>query len=300
MIMAVTSGSSYAQMKSHHTQNFYGGIGTAHALTDIGGGVLPKNFGPADINIESTGFVLQGGYEWRLQPRISLGGELNMGFIRGDDKYAESETRNARNLSFRTGFTELTGLAKFYLLEEKRHRSYHMRGLRRKHHQHLNAYVFVGVGGMYFNPKAKYQGSWVALQPLGTEGQGIAPGTEKYSRLTLTFPVGFGIKYNLDDVSHLTLRASYHYTRTDYLDDASTLYYNNDEILAERGEVAAALANRSEPDYPFSKHGSIRGNPEVLDGFTLINVAYHRRIKAKKSFHKKYWKHAKRRPKVKF
>ena len=32
---------------------------------------------------------------------------------------------------------------------------------------------FVGVGGFYFNPKAKYEGKWVSLQPLGTEGQGL-------------------------------------------------------------------------------------------------------------------------------
>lgn len=291
----------YGQMKAHHSQYISGGLGLAQTLTDIGGAATPKTIGPGDINWEATGIIFQGGYEWRWNPWISFGGELNFGYLRGDNKYGENINKLARNLSFRTGFVELGGIVKFYLKEERNLRTHYLKGLRRgSPFKRFNVYFMTGFGGMYFNPKANYNGKWVALQPLGTEGQGIIPGTKKYSRFTVSIPVGAGIKYNINKLGHLTFRVSYHYLMTDYLDDVSGLYYDNDAIREQYGDMVADLANRSDPDYLHSQAGSIRGNPLKRDGYMIVNLAYHKRLKMKKSFHRKHHKHVTRGKKLKF
>ena len=293
---------SYGQMRSHHSQFISGGLGIGQALSDLGGSATRNSFGPSDINWEATGVLFQGGYEWRWNPWISFGGELNFGYLRGDDRFGENEAKLARNLSFRTGIVELSGQVKFYLFEERNIRTHHLKGLKRQGSllKRFNLFAVSGVGVMYFNPKAKYNGSWVALQPLGTEGQGIDPGTKKYSRFTFSIPVGMGIKYNVDKMSHLTLRASYHFLFTDYLDDVSDLYYDNDAIREAYGDVAADLANRSDPDYLHSQKGSIRGNSQARDGFVVINLAYHKRLKMKRAFQRKHHKRLTRGRKLRF
>ena len=35
-------------------------------------------------------------------------------------------------------------------------------------------YFFAGITYMRMNPKAEYEGEWIELQPLGTEGQGTS------------------------------------------------------------------------------------------------------------------------------
>ena len=58
-------------------------------------------------------------------------------------------------------------------------------------------YVTGGAAVFTFNPKAEYNGEWVALQPLGTEGQGLPqyPDRKKYSLIRwLHFGVVFQMR----------------------------------------------------------------------------------------------------------
>ena len=53
---------------------------------------------------------------------------------------------------------------------------YDLRGVKGTKSSRVGFYLFAGVGGFYFDPKAQFQNTWVRLKPLGTEGQGLEGG----------------------------------------------------------------------------------------------------------------------------
>ena len=60
----------------------------------------------------------------------------------------------------------------------------------------VSPYGILGIGFLVFNPQAKYKGTWVDLQPLRTEGQGLVAGRPApYSLIQFIIPVGFGIQW---------------------------------------------------------------------------------------------------------
>jgi hypothetical protein len=89
--------------------------------------------------------------------------------------------------------------------------------------------------------------------------------------------LGFGLSKKVWNYWMLGLEFSYRKTFSDYLDDVSTVYYNNDRIYAERGEMAAYLADPSHGFYyddngnkvPLNStgEGMQRGDPEDKDAF---------------------------------
>ncbi|HIA13207.1 MAG TPA: hypothetical protein EYN69_14245, partial [Flavobacteriales bacterium] len=99
----------------------------------------------------------------------------------------------------------------------------------------------------WHNPKAKYQGKWEALQPLGTEGQGVILGLKQYNRVQAQLSSGLGFYYTFKRKWRLGWELGTRWTFTDYLDDVSTRYV--DPALLQdgtpTGDMAAALSNRT-------------------------------------------------------
>lgn len=140
-----------------------------------------------------------------------------------------------RNLSFRTTLLEFGLMGEFNIL------GYQPYALSRP----FSPYVFVGFAATKFNPKARYQGDWVELQPLGTEGQGMSGFDSPYKKLTFAVPFGIGVKYALTDKLNLGLELGARPSFSDFLDDVSGNYVSYPELLAGNGELAAALGNRT-------------------------------------------------------
>ncbi|MBK7970811.1 MAG: hypothetical protein IPK08_18870 [Bacteroidetes bacterium] len=66
-------------------------------------------------------------------------------------------------------------------------------------------------------------------------------------------------------------------TFTDYIDDASKTYYDNNEILSFNGAVAAAMADKSDQEFPYiTAAGQQRGDPRDKDAymFAIISINY--------------------------
>lgn len=100
--------------------------------------------------------------------------------ISAADTDSQYETRRIRNLSFRTDIIEISFMAEYNIL-----------GYQPVYDNKIwSPYIFAGLTGFYFNPKALYQGNWEALQPLGTEGQGMLPNKDPYSRIHFAIPMG--------------------------------------------------------------------------------------------------------------
>jgi hypothetical protein len=143
-------------------------------------------------------------------------------------------------------------------------------------------YFFGGVAVFKFNPYTFDENNEKTyLQPLSTEGQGIEGYSVKPYKLTqLSLPFGGGIKYAFSDRVRLGVELGIRKTFTDYLDDVSTNYAGEDDLLAARGAQAVALAYRGDevsngnPDYP--EKGAMRGGAENLDlyYFTGLHLTF--------------------------
>ena len=216
---------------------------------------------------------------------FAMKGALTWGMWEGDDKHSRTERfmddawyRSYRNLHFRSHVLELsiTGEVNF------------MRYLPGSGSKWISPYLVAGVSFVYFNPKALYNGEWVALQPLGTEGQGMSqyPDRRRYSLLQPAIPVGIGVKMNVSRHLTLGIEMAHRFTFTDYLDDVSKTYVSQQEFVGfygeQRGIKAYEISRRSteiDPENTYgyiTKPGEVRGNPGSNDSyvFTMVSVSY--------------------------
>jgi hypothetical protein len=206
---------------------------------------------------------------------FSLKAQFYHGVISGNDaNFTNDPGMLERNLSFRSNVYELSLQGEVSLLRMGRKKRHWNKYLQK---YLASAYLFGGVGGFYFNPKAKYQGEWHELQPLGTEGQGLPGHDEKYNRLQVCLPFGFGLKLQPTDRATIGLEFGFRKTFTDYLDDVSSNYPNLNE-LGEHNPIAASLSYRGGEvsDLPKNPSGTARGSVKFMDMYFFggITVGY--------------------------
>jgi hypothetical protein len=106
-------------------------------------------------------------------------------------------------------------------------------------------YLFGGVGIFNYSPEGRFEDTFVELQPLGTEGQGL-PGYEAPYQLTqFMIPLGLGAKMTLNNKITLGFEIGARKLFTDYFDDISGAEVNYRDILRGNGTLAAQLSNKS-------------------------------------------------------
>lgn len=259
------------------------GIGVSNFLGDLGGA---NDIGtPFLRDVEAKAFRPAGSifYQYNFKRFISINVSLAAGELRGDDKWLSDVmpskfwSRHYRNLNFKSPFVELTLMAHFDLLRYKK--IY-------KSHSYFTPFIGAGIGIFYMNPKANYNGAWIPLQPLGTEGQGLPGHRAKYSLIQPNFPISIGFKYQYNKHWKFTLECIHHITLTDYIDDVSTSYVNPTELYnnysPEQASLIYALSRRSielDPDNTYgamTAPGQQRGDPKDKDSYfmVLFKVSY--------------------------
>ena len=216
---------------------------------------------------------------------VAFRGAFTYTQFEGDDKLANTKElrddawyRNYRNLHFKSHAFEVSAMVEVNLMK-------YVPGSSRFK---FAPYVFTGIAMLRFNPKAKYYGEWVELQPIGTEGQGMPqyPDRHKYSLFQPTLPIGIGLKYNINKYLSLGIEFGHRFTFTDYIDDVSTTYVSEQEFIDfdgyDKGSMAYDLSRRSSEIDPEETYGAVttpgevRGNPGGKDGylFSSVTVTY--------------------------
>jgi len=266
------------------------GIGFTNFLGDLGGRDQIGTNGVRDLEMILTRPAVHLGFRYRKNPILSFKLNLNYGRVAGRDSLTREEFRRNRNLSFRSPIFETSIQAEISVLQLKSTKSrYKLSGVRGKSGIDINVYLFGGIGGFYYNPKGLLGGRWWDLQPIGTEGQGIAASRTPYKRFQACFPFGVGFRVPLSD-RNWTIGFEYgmRITTTDYIDDVSTTYFSPTLIAQKYGEVAALLSNRADPASDgFIKGSAVtgqqRGDATDRDAymFGLITLTY--RLKSGKS-----------------
>lgn len=200
--------------------------------------------------------------EARLLTKVSARVELSRYIIRGHDKHApDSSYAKQRNLSFRSENWELSVMGIFYMRKYKG--PYHKRWT-------IDPYLLAGFGTTFISPTAELAGEAFNLYQLETEGT-------SYSRFTMVFPVGAGLKFKVNPFLNFITEFSYRFTLSDYLDDVSGKYPEN---YSELDVTTQLLSNRKdEVDVVHQEAydnllvpGGPRGEPSDKDAYLFLNL----------------------------
>lgn len=196
--------------------------------------------------------------KYELTDKIFIRSGFSFGSLAAFD--ADNKAKNVpRNLNFRTALQEYSLGLEYHFVNLEAGR--------------LSPYVFAGGGVFHYNPYTYHNTSAgvekVYLQPLGTEGQGLSqyPDRKPYKLTQFCIPYGVGIKYQLTCNLNVGFEFRHTKTFTDYIDDVSKTYVNQDALRAAHGQVAVDLAWRQD-EYngsPYPATDKPRGNPGQAD-----------------------------------
>ncbi len=251
---------------------------------------------------------------------LTLRGNAVFGQISGDDQNFKDVvafthkdaadnpvniTRGQRNLNFRSNIVEFSAIGEWNLLgfeESTRTRPY-------------TPFLFAGIGVFKFNPMSQfnyidglrdatgalvhnpqlqqYDGQWVELQTLSTEGQKTTKfnDSKRYNLTQVSMRLGVGFKQQVDDYWAYGIEFGMRKTFTDYLDDVSMDYVDDQIVGGANGYLAAAMKDRSAEQInpntglPYEKFymGNPRGSMKGSDYYMFLNFTITRKIMGGKS-----------------
>ncbi|HYE55955.1 MAG TPA: hypothetical protein VD996_13985 [Chitinophagaceae bacterium] len=273
---SLTYTSSYSQLSAG--TYWEGGltIAPSNFLGDLGGNAGKGTTFLKDNNFSMTRFFAGGFIAVHPSELFAARLAVNFGKIEGDDavikgKGGMEEARRMRNLNFKSSVLEAFVVGEVYptvLFESDPTDVY----------RKIRPYAVAGIGVFRFNPKGQdpANGQWVALQPLRTEGQGMAeyPDRKPYKLTQLNVPLGIGVKYYVNDNMALSFEIVHRKTFTDYIDDVSTQYIDESLFYNYLPPAQAAVADRIQNKSPLRAGigntfgaGAKRGTPENNDAY---------------------------------
>lgn len=222
-------------------------------FSNYSGDIQQKGF-----TLDQSNAVFTGGATYNLTEKFALRGEYSFTELGADDKKNSKPLLQARNLNFKTIIQELSLMGEYdiFNLYDKR----------------ITPYVFAGIGLFQFSPYTfDSLGKKAWLAGLSTEGQGFPeyPDRKVYKTKQLNIPFGGGIKYALSDDIHLGFELGIRTLFTDYLDDVSTRYVDENILFAKKGSQAVNVAFRGDElkinPQAYPSAGTIRGSSKSKD-----------------------------------
>jgi hypothetical protein len=278
-----------------HRQEITLGLGASNFLGELGGRDRIGSPFIWDLELSQTRPAVNLSYRYYLARKQSLRLNFNYGILAGNDNLTKEDFRHNRNLHFKSNVLELAVLYELHLYREELGHIYDLRGVKGTKATRVGFYFFGGIGGFYYEPQAQFNNVWVKLRPLRTEGQGLPDGPDEYSNIGLCIPMGVGVRKAFN--KHLSGGIELQYTKTftDYIDDVSGYYYDNEAIRAVSGDLGAYLAD----PHLGTPHlyvdglnptaaGQQRGDPDDLDAYLFLKFHLHYKLYKYRSGSKKY------------
>lgn len=271
LLLSLSSSAQYAYDFGFHA-------GVANYLGEIGGKDGSRRNFISDIKLAKTQFAVGGFARYKVLPMVSAKVGLNWLRIEGNDNTSTNRGRVGRNLSFRNDLIEaqLTAQVIFYEIQDL--------GKPYKYENDFKMYAFAGVAGFFSNPKAHYNGEWVALQPLQTENV-------HYSKFGAAVPLGLGLCITYKKKHRFGWEFEWRTAFTDYLDDISSVYADPKSL---KSPTAVALANRrgeldadagAAPPQNYLP-GNKRGDPTHNDSYLTTSFYYSYVMRGKSNFYR--------------
>ncbi len=274
--------------KTHRNELSFG-FGISNFLGELGGRNQIGSPFIWDLEISQTKPAASISHRYYTFEKQSIRTTIAYGVLAGNDNLTTEDFRHNRNLAFRTDLFEFSVVYELHFYKEQLGHIYDLRGVVGQKSSRVGLYLFGGVGGFYFNPKAPLNNGYVQLKPLGTEGQGLPGGPEEYSNYQFCIPMGIGVRKAFSKQWSGGFELQYTKTFTDYIDDVSGVYYDNEAIEAAYGPVAAYLADPSLGEVPGQTNtDQQRGDTKDLDAYLFFKFQMHYKIYKYRSSSKKY------------
>jgi hypothetical protein len=226
------------------------------------GDLNPTKHYPRDTKL--AGGIL---FRHNLSDRWAMRMQALYGTLQAYDSDSNDSLQVLRNLHFRARTFELSAVMEVNFFK---YRS------REKDGRRWTPFMFAGLAYYRANPQAQLNDTWYSLQPLGTEGQGTsARDTDTYKIDQVAIPFGAGLKFNFGRID-MQLEWGMRRTYTDYIDDVSGTYVDNDLLSVENGPLAATLADRSGLNTipGFSNADRARGNRNTRDWYNYTGISF--------------------------
>ncbi len=195
-------------------------------------------------------------YAFRLQGLYSK--------LEAYDSDSPDSLQQLRNLGFRTSIFEASAVMEINFFK--------YRGVT-KDSRNWTPYIFFGLAYFHMDPEGLLDDTWYQLQPLGTEGQGTSQGGDFYSVDNISIPFGVGFKFAITQKIDLGLEWGLRRSYTDYIDDVSGTYVDNDLLTFETGPLTAALADPSVLRNTGLNTGRSRGDGQTTDWYQYTGVS---------------------------
>lgn len=200
------------------------------------------------------------GFRYYIKEKLTIKPQFTLVQLSGDD----AKTGDIkRNLSFKsTNYEWCININYDFIKYQPRW------DLRKK----ISPYISANIGGLFFSPKAEYDGKSYDLQSLQTEGV-------EYSKFTWITSLGFGTRLAITPRSNINFEARYTYAFSDYLDDVSENYRDVNDLTG----IASILSDRTTeggytPDNSLDgthwTEGSKRGSRGLNDSYLLFLIEY--------------------------
>jgi hypothetical protein len=286
LILAFALVASDASAQRFTKRKMYNSVGVNLNAMNYFGDIVPRT-NITSLRLGATRPNLGFTFTRRFAPRISGRFGLSYGRVTGDDqksaddKDKDAKYRYTRNMNFRNDIFEASAVGMFDLIENRNNY------IRRPD---FVPYVFAGVAAFKHNPKglvgseadapANLKGQYVALQPLGTEGQNVSgKGYDKpYKRGQIAIPFGAGVRYKLDRHFDLGFEIGWRKTFTDYIDDVGGDY------VQDRADLKSPAAQYFGYDITrndgaqlgtfgeYNQAGEIRGHSNEKDWYIVTGI----------------------------
>ena len=243
---------TFSQQKLNLT--FFGGI------ANYSGDLQEKRF-----TVDQAGGAFGAGLSYELAPKILARGQLTFAKVKAADKFNSSEVLRQRNLSFASNIIDASLVLDYSFFDLAIHKA--------------TPYVFLGGNLFRFNPHTTDSlNNKAFLAELGTEGQGLAeyPDRKFYKKIQIGVPFGIGVRIRVTDNAYLGYEIGIRKTFTDYIDDVSKTYVDQDLLLANNRPRAASLAFRSDElkgnNLTYPPGNTVRGGEKYKDWYYFSGI----------------------------
>jgi len=206
------------------------------------------------------GFAARYNFNHRLAARVSF----NYGRIEANDADSSNPFEQNRNLNFQNDIYDGTAQFEFNFLPYFHgHKDYF-----------FTPYAYAGISVFTHSPMTRTDnGQLVELRDFGTEGQMRG---DEYLTISGALTYGLGIKWDLSYELSMDLNVGVRNARTDYLDDVSTLYPDQSDLIRQRGQLAYDLSDRSlaldTNGDRIDRQGEQRGDDSLMDKYIFAGI----------------------------
>jgi hypothetical protein len=241
------------------TANQYTTVGLGFGSSHYGGDLTPQMLKkPHFLLYKNVRWNIHGHYTRHFNPNTALRLQFSWVRLLGNDNSYTTDSKGMivtgmqsayiRNLHFRNDVKEMTISGIFNLIPNYSKSSPRERLA-------FTPYITVGAGFISHQPKAKrpiispdekvkYS---VNLRDLGTEGQNLPNSTSKvYSLVVPVIPIGFGMKWKVNDKIDFSMEANLRYVFSDFLDDVGFTRYPDQATLNNYNPESAIFSYRAD------------------------------------------------------